>query len=165
MADDLDAEKDKPLAGQPAPPAGRQAGAAQPQAQPAGKSTVNFAQPRSRARREEVILEPKGESSISRLNALQSAGFKLAVSVGFVIAVITVYVVWAALQNVAELPNIPAGATAADISALTQAYQARATLTWGPAAVFDTVVVKSLLPVFTLILGYIFGSSTRPEPG
>lgn len=127
------------------------------------KTTVDLSSAKPHRAKEEVILGPKGEAKQSRLSALQNAGFKLAVGVGIVIATVTGTLVFVALSGLPRVPDIPAAATAADITALTQAYEARAALTWGPAAIFDAVIVKALLPVFTLILGYIFGSS--PSPG
>jgi hypothetical protein len=91
------------------------------------------------------------------LTGIQWVGTGLAVGVGGLIAVVTVVIVWFALTHALVPPTLP---TDADSAAKVIAnFKLLSDVEWsGPSGLFDTVVVKALLPIFTAILGYIFGS-------
>lgn len=101
------------------------------------------------------------------LTETQKAGMRLAIGVGSLATVCTLIVV------VGYFATAPAALTSADLlgSAKTLAENADAAKkvienykalrelhSEQTAKLFDTVVVKMLLPIFTLLLGYIFGN-------
>lgn len=106
--------------------------------------------------KEEVVLEPVGKVE-EKLTRIQLVGSALAAAVGTLIAIVTLVVVAYALFHAPVPPTIPVDPdTAAKVIAN---YKLLADAQWaGPAGLFDTIVFKALLPVFTTILGYIFGS-------
>ena len=106
-------------------------------------------------------LEESGGGVAVTLTATQQAGLWLAVGVGVIMALVIILVGidwWFRSPLAPALPTDPAvyNATAkdliADYKSLNELALDRAT------KLFDLVVVKALLPVFTTILGYIFGS-------
>lgn len=106
--------------------------------------------------KEEVVLKPIG-SVQEKLSGIQRVGTWLALGVGAVIAFVTVATVVYAFSHAPTPPTLPPDA---DVAAkLIANYKLLAEAQWtGPAGMFDTIVFKALLPVFTTILGYIFGS-------
>ena len=106
-------------------------------------------------------MEGNGGGEAVTLTPTQQAGLWLAVGVGMVMALVIILVGidwWFRSPRAPVLPTDPTayGATAsamiADYKALNELALDRAT------KLFDLVIVKALLPVFTTILGYIFGS-------
>jgi hypothetical protein len=103
------------------------------------------------------ILKSAGEVTLE-LTPLQKAGLWLALGVGLAIAVVTLFVLCDWFSNRPAVPQLTGDATQAkatldNFQALNAAALSRAT------ELFDLIVVKAFLPVFTAILGYIFGSS------
>ncbi len=120
----------------------------------------------------EDILSQNGSSGVTlrQLTALQRAGMQLALGVGAlgVVVIVALVVYWT--SQVPPPPALPAPPTeAADIPqfiSITQTlldnHKASSDQAVNSATqIFEEVVVKVLLPLFTLILGYIFGARTE----
>jgi len=108
---------------------------------------------------------PGGEVAL-RLTPTQQAALQLAYGVGALIAVVTALVGldWAAHAPAA--PRWPAALPPADPAAraLIENYRTLNDVALSRATtLFDLMVVKALLPVFTAIVGFILGSRPR-EP-
>ncbi len=122
---------------------------------PPGKATGRVAS-NGDTKKEEVVLKPVG-SVEEKLSGIQRVGTWLALAVGALIAVVTVATVVYAFSHAPTPPTLPENADTA--AKLIANYKQLAEAQWtGPAGMFDTIVFKALLPVFTTILGYIFGS-------
>lgn len=96
----------------------------------------------------------------------QRAGIKLAKWVGTVGAVVTIAIVlrWIWMTWCLSCPNISSATTPEQMDALIRSYKALQDQALQSAVqMFDTVVVKVFLPVFTSILGYIFGARSSAE--
>lgn len=135
----------------------------------------------------DINIQPNAAITVDKLSALQKAGFRLAVGVGTVITVVilvvlaqTVYLVFNPktdsvfssqdkFENVIKENANSLNSTNTDEKAKADKAikEARANVdqsllndsTWNRiTSLFDLVVVKALLPIFTTILGYIFGS-------
>ncbi|MDP9178937.1 MAG: hypothetical protein M3O61_14750, partial [Gemmatimonadota bacterium] len=93
----------------------------------------------------------------SRPTFTQMAGLQLATGVGIVSAgvIITVLVFW--VQHTPQLPDL------SNASAVTGYKETSEAASKGALAIFDTIVVKALLPIFTSILGYIFGTVSAQQ--
>jgi len=89
----------------------------------------------------------------------QVAGLRLAAGVGALAAVVTLALIAHALWTLPPAPQLSSQMTKeqldALISAQKQSYDLVLNATTG---LFEAVIVKVLLPVFTSILGYIFGA-------
>jgi hypothetical protein len=102
--------------------------------------------------------------SVRQLTPTQRAGMQLAIGVGLLIAVVTViavvgYVIFAPAMPT-QLPENPdtAKAVIENRKMMSEVYMTQA------LKVFETVVLGGLLPIFTAILGYIFGTQTAAPP-
>lgn len=103
------------------------------------------------------ILDRVGKAEEPPLSPLQRAGMKLALGVGLAIAGVTLLVLIDWLSNRPALPQLPPDT--AQAKAALENFQALNTATLTRATeLFDLIVAKAFLPVFTGILGYIFGS-------
>ena len=102
------------------------------------------------------VLQPT--SRVRFISGPQLAAFWLAVGVGGLIAVVIIGVgiFWATHTPTAP----PVTADPLHIEAFTQMTAAVADKA---TSIFDSVVVRALLPVFTTLLGYIFGSQTASQ--
>lgn len=123
--------------------------------------------------KEAGVGAPGAVSELERLTPTQQAGLWLAAGVGLTIIGVLVFaaVVWfqTAPQPPALLP-LPTGtdpAKAKDVLANTQALNQAALDNYKAlnaeaisrvTSLFDLLATKTLLPIFTAILGYIFGS-------
>lgn len=103
------------------------------------------------------ILKEVGASSpraIRELTATQAAGMQLAWAVGAAILVVIVFV---CVDWLVMIPHArPAVNATRDV--IDNYKDMRESATDDAAKLFDLIVAKALLPVFTAILGYIFGS-------
>lgn len=124
---------------------------------------------------ERVPLE--GISVQPVLSPTQQAGLRLAIWVGALISVVTIATIlaWGVEFWLHQPPSLPStlptdpaelaqlassfGRLSADYNALADARQARIT------GFFDTVVARTILPVFTAILGYIFATQVTGRAG
>lgn len=100
------------------------------------------------------------EPNASREPSLQTRGMQLASGVGLLAVVIILFILvrwWASLPGRPDVAQLSSGANAqqalANYEKLNQIATAQA------KELFETIIVKALLPVFTLILGYIFAKS------
>jgi hypothetical protein len=107
------------------------------------------------------VGEVTGE--VKKLEPIQRAGLYLAAGVGAVIAVVTITVIvkwiytspWTGVpSNLSNMPGEQAKALVENIKSLSDVAADRC------VKIFDAIVVRALLPVFTSILGYIFGTRT-----
>ena len=110
------------------------------------------------------ILQDAGEATEGTFT--QRAGMKLAKWVGALGAAVTLMIVgrWIWMTWCVSCPNIPASTTADQAKSLIENYKAlQDQAVQSGKEMFDTVVVKALLPIFTSILGYIFGARSLSE--
>ena len=105
------------------------------------------------------ILESTG--SVHERTFLQRTGLKLAAFVGAVGAFVIVWIVVSAIITVPRAPAIPPDMDQAKAKAIIDNYRELQQAALQPLATwFDVIVVKVLLPVFTSILGFIFGRAS-----
>jgi len=99
--------------------------------------------------------------ALKRLEPIQRAGLWLAAGVGSIITLVTILVLakwistspWTGVpSNISSMPPEQAKALVDNIKSLSDMASTRC------LTVFDAIVTKALLPVFTSILGYIFGT-------
>src|SRR5215208_4381262 len=95
-----------------------------------------------------------------QLTPTQRAGMDLAIGVGTLIALVTAAAVISYLLNAPDVPaNLPDDSEKAKMmidnyKSVSEIYMEQG------LKVFEDVVLSGLLPVFTAILGYIFGTQT-----
>jgi len=112
----------------------------------------------------DVILSEAGHAEEGTFT--QKAGMKLAKWVGALGALVTIVIVgrWIWMSWCVTCPTISATTTPDQATVIINNYKALQTAALESAKeMFDTVVVKALLPVFTSILGYIFGARAASE--
>jgi hypothetical protein len=94
----------------------------------------------------------------------QRAGLKLAAGVGSLAAVVTLLVVLRAIFSLPPAPQLDAHMTTEQLTALMATQKESYDHVVNAAtSLFDSIIVKALLPVFTSILGYIFGARSTSE--
>ncbi len=119
------------------------------------------------------MIEPRVISASEVLNAagagepvtegtfLQRTGLLLAACVGTLATVVTILLVAKWMYSAPSMPVIASGTDPNATKAILDNYKTIQQLTLEPyTTLFDSIVVKVLLPVFTSILGYIFGSQS-----
>jgi hypothetical protein len=106
------------------------------------------------------ILQATGaDKPVTEPTFLQRTGLILAGSVGGVSAVVTLLLVGRWVFYAPPVPVLQPGADPATVKAMLENYKSLQQIALEPfTTLFDSIVVKVLLPVFTSILGYIFGS-------
>ena len=111
------------------------------------------------------ILKAEGaEKPVTGGTFLQRTGLVLAASVGATGALVTLALVVKWVCYAPNLPVIQAGTDAAVTKAALDNFKTLQQIALEPfTTLFDSIVVKVLLPVFTSILGYIFGSRTNEK--
>jgi hypothetical protein len=109
------------------------------------------------------ILKAAGaDKPVTEGTFLQRTGLILAGCVGGVAAVVILALVGKWIFYAPTLPVPQAGADPAAVKAMLENYKTLQQIALEPfTTLFDSIVVKVLLPVFTSILGYIFGSRTN----
>jgi hypothetical protein len=105
-----------------------------------------------RARRAQPALEKT--TDVQLLSPTQQAGLWLAGALGIAMAVITAWALARALSP--PVPALVADDAIAKAQIANYTHLSNAARD-GALKIFDAVVVKSLLPIFTTIVGYIFG--------
>lgn len=100
------------------------------------------------------------EDIIRQLSPTQQAGMKLAWAVGTVILLVIVFVCVDWVLMVPARPPLQAPREVIDTYK-----ELRAGAVEDASKLFDLIVAKALLPVFTAILGYIFGSREAAARG
>jgi hypothetical protein len=107
----------------------------------------------------EILAAAGAEKPVTGGTFLQRTGLILAGCVGVLAALVIFALVGKWMWSAPPQPMIPPGADAATVKAILDNYKALQQITLEPyTTLFDSIVVKVLLPVFTSILGYIFGS-------
>jgi hypothetical protein len=104
------------------------------------------------------------EVKLERLTPTQSAAFRLALGVGWLILVVTLVTAldWGWWGYVPPPSLTPGGAGDGPVAKQIQDYQALLEVKQQHAlAFFDSLVIKAFLPIFTAILGYLFGTQNR----
>jgi hypothetical protein len=138
-------EPDKPAAADGAePPAGGNGGGSPPRA------TIDAAS--------------AGEvKDVEKLDPVRQAGMRLAAGVGLLISVVTLMIAahWMATAPWTGVPPHFSEMKTADGKALVENLKSISDIAADRSIkLFDAIVSRALLPVFTAILGYIFGSRT-----
>ena len=112
------------------------------------------------------ILAAAGAEKPVKGTFLQRTGLTLAVCVGSLMAIVTLAIVGKWIWSAPPIPVIPPGADASTVKAILENYKSLQQIAMEPyTAFFETIVVKVLLPIFTSILGYIFGSRSESKEG
>lgn len=94
-----------------------------------------------------------------RLQPIQKVGVYLAAFVGLVIAIVIGCVLFDYVRNIPTLPDLQnSQSEGSDQLVLSRHKEAQGLVLERVTEMFDLIVVKALLPVFTSILGYIFGT-------
>ena len=129
--------------------------------------------PRTEILRSGGLGSPEAVSGLERLTPTQQAGLWLAAGVGLTIIGVLVFVAVVWFQTAPKppallpLPAVTDPAKAKEIIANTQALNQAALDNYKAlnaeaisrvTSLFDLLATKTLLPIFTAILGYIFGS-------
>jgi hypothetical protein len=137
------------------------AGAAPPKSPPQEQSSgIELVSP------EQIFAETDTQTPVHPGTWTQRAGMRLAAGVGSLGALVTLIIVvrWIWLSSGIPNPTISPSLTPENVDALLKNYKALHDQAFQSASqMFDTVVVKALLPVFTSILGYIFGARSTSD--
>jgi len=114
----------------------------------------------------EVLRSTGADKPVSGGTYLQRTGLYLAAGVG-VTGVIVIFALVARWVIYApKVPEIPPGADPNTAKAILDNFRTLQQVALEPfTSLFDSIVVKVLLPVFTSILGYIFGSKANKTEG
>jgi hypothetical protein len=113
---------------------------------------------------EKAVPVPAGGIELKKGTFVQRAGLWLAAGVGGVTAIVTLCVVIFLYQHFPAMPspqslNAPAGQLAQ--YTIEQYKQLSEIAVKSTQDVFQTIVAQVLIPVFTAILGYIFGRGSK----
>lgn len=112
----------------------------------------------------EILASAGANAPVTGGTFLQRTGLILAACVGALGSIIILLLVGRWVCSAPTTPAIPPGADANAVKAILDNYKTLQQITLEPyTTLFDSIVVKVLLPVFTSILGYIFGSRTAAE--
>jgi hypothetical protein len=106
------------------------------------------------------ILEAAGaDKPVTGGTYLQRTGLFLAASVEITGALVTFALIANWVVYAPHAPSISPGIDPATVKAMLQNYKSLQQIAFEPTTtLFDSVVIKALLPIFRSILGYIFGS-------
>jgi len=114
---------------------------------------------RERVSPENVLLSAGAEKPVKEGTYLQRTGLRLALCVGALASFVIVALVIKWICVAPAIPAILPGTDPGTAKAIVENYKSIQQVALEPyTTLFDSVVVKVLLPVFTSILGYIFGS-------
>ena len=113
----------------------------------------------------EVLLEAGGAKEQVRLGTfLQRSGLALAFSVGSLATVVTLALIIKWICYAPAIPQIAVDMDREKARLVVENYKQLQVIVLEPfTTLFDSIVVKVLLPIFTSILGYIFGSQNGTE--
>ena len=107
----------------------------------------------------EVLRASGAERPVTEGTFLQKTGLLLAASVGALASVVVLALVVKWICYAPTIPNIPIEMDREKARIAIENYkQLQQTVLEPFTTLFESIVVKVLLPVFTSILGYIFGS-------
>jgi hypothetical protein len=115
---------------------------------------------------EEKVPLPDGGVELKKGTFVQRAGLWLAAGVGGVTAVVTICLVIFLYRHFPEMPTAQAlngpGAQNGNTQYTIEQYQQLSDIAVkSTQEIFQTIVAQVLIPVFTAILGYIFGRGSR----
>jgi drug/metabolite transporter (DMT)-like permease len=114
----------------------------------------------------EILQSTGADKPVTGGTWLQRTGVVLAAGVGALGAIVTLGLILKWMSVSPQLPVIAAGADVNVVKATLDNYKSLQQVVLEPyTTLFDSVVVKVLLPVFTTILGYIFGSQRNNREG
>src|SRR5579862_2804409 len=106
---------------------------------------------------DEVLREGGGEHQVRGGTFLQRTGLLLAASVGTLASVVTLALVIKWIYYAPSIPTIPNNLDRDQARILIENYKLLQQAALEPfTTLFDSIVIKVLLPIFTSILGYIF---------
>jgi hypothetical protein len=107
----------------------------------------------------EVLRAGRAEKQVKGGTFLQRTGLLLAGSVGALASLVTLALIIKWVCYAPSIPTIPNDVDREKARVLIENYKLLQQATLEPfSTLFDSIVVKVLLPIFTSILGYIFGS-------
>jgi hypothetical protein len=110
----------------------------------------------------EILRSAGAEKPVTGGTFLQRTGLILAGFVGATGAVVTFALVAKWIFYAPAVPVIQSGVDPNTAKVLIENYRTLQQVALEPfTSLFDSIVVKVLLPVFTSILGYIFGSQSK----
>jgi|HubBroStandDraft_4_1064222.scaffolds.fasta_scaffold437147_2 hypothetical protein len=110
----------------------------------------------------EILKSAGADKPVVEGTFLQRTGLLLAGSVGLTAAAVTLVLVVKWLISAPSVPVIPPNTDEAKIKIILDNYKTLQQIALEPiTTLFDSIVVKVFLPVFTGILGYIFGTKTN----
>jgi hypothetical protein len=108
---------------------------------------------------DDVLRAAGAERPVKEGTFLQRTGLVLATSVGALASLVTLGLVIAWIIFTPLVPAIPNDMDPGKAKAVIENYKELQQASLQPLlSIFDSIIVKVLLPVFTSILGYIFGS-------
>jgi hypothetical protein len=108
---------------------------------------------------DEVLRAGGAERPVKEGTFLQRTGLVLATSVGALASLVTLGLILAWIVSAPRVPAIPGDMDPEKAKVIIENYKQLQQASLQPLlSIFDSVIVKVLLPVFTSILGYIFGS-------
>lgn len=112
----------------------------------------------------EEVLAAVGTTKV-KPTFVQLAGLWLAAGVGAIIAIVTIAVIVFVYMHYPVMPSAETMQAAAGDSktAIEQYKELSQIAIKNGQDLFQTIVTQALLPVLTVILGYIFGKSDKPE--
>ncbi len=105
-----------------------------------------------------IHLAEKKEGTARQLNPLSKVGFWLAMIVLSYIFVVTFALLYNYFTNIPETPQLVLGDSTSTNSILIDGYERLSDISTDRSLkLFDQLIHKTILPVLTAILGYIFG--------
>jgi hypothetical protein len=108
---------------------------------------------------DDVLRASGAERPVKEGTFLQRTGLVLATSVGALASLVTLGLILAWIISGPRVPAIPSDMEPEKAKAIIENYKQLQQASLQPLiSIFDAIIVKVLLPVFTSILGYIFGS-------
>jgi len=112
----------------------------------------------------DVLLEAGAKGQVRLGTFLQRSGMALAASVGALASVVTLALIVKWICYAPTIPLIAADMDREKARLVIENYKQLQQIVLEPyTTLFDSVVVKVLLPIFTSILGYIFGSQNGKQ--
>jgi uncharacterized protein (DUF39 family) len=115
---------------------------------------------------EETVPLPPGDIDLKKGTFVQRAGLWLATGVGGVIAIVTISLVVFLYIHYPDMPRpvtAKAGAEAAAQYTIEEYKQLSDIAVKSAQDLFQTIVAQVMIPVFTAILGYIFGRGGKED--
>jgi hypothetical protein len=107
----------------------------------------------------EILQSAGAEAPVNEGTFLERTGLSLATGVGALAAIVTLALVAKWAFSAPAAPVISVDSDPSKVQAALANYKLLQQTALDPyTSLFDSVVVKVLLPVFTTILGFIFGS-------